>query len=89
MEHANRWWEDNQRNADRDFPDFPVAPNVKKAAKAVGDVATGTTAAVFIGFGLVALLLGVYLVRQMSPGVHSRRSALDDPCLRRIWQHWN
>lgn len=85
MEQANQWWQEHQRNGDRDFPDFPnfpTAPNVKKTVKAMENAATGTVTAVLIGFGVVVLLVGVYFVRQMAPGVHARNSALDDPCVR-------
>ena len=82
MEQFNQLLEESRRNAARHFGDLPNANNVQRSVRAIEDVATGTTAAVMIVAGSVVLLLGLYLIRRMAPGVHTRRSVLDDPCLR-------
>jgi hypothetical protein len=73
--------EDSLRNA-RSRRDFPNAFNAKKSAQAVENGANGILAAVIIAVGLVGLLVGLYVIRRMAVGAHTRRSALDDPRVR-------
>jgi hypothetical protein len=79
MNQFEQLLEDSMRNFRRDLPN---AFNAKKRPQAVDNGANGILAVVTIAVGLVGLLVGLYVIRRKVVGVHTRRSALDDPRVR-------